>query len=280
MMTWQEAEAAYKKCKIAVMPTGSYEEHGPHLPICTDAMIAEKMCDMMAGKLLAEGVDDVLFLPPVGFGFCEYHTDFPGTISLKDTTLRKIYLELLDCLMRWGIKKFLFINNHGGNNATLRSVAMDLRNRGALCMIGQWWEILGHFKKEWGALGHADINEVSAMMYFDKEKNLVQMDKAMDPVQLSLTSELKLDDPGCVKFKGAPIFTMLRTGDVSETGNIWEYGYGTPIKSCKDASFERGEEMMTFAVNYFCEFIEEYRKVDLKGLKFPCHAYVYDDYAK
>jgi len=274
-MTWQEAGEAYKKCKVAVMPTGSFEQHGPFMPINTDAQVSELMCNVLADKLLNDGVEDVIFLPPMRFGYCDYHADFPGTISISENTLRQFYLEILDCVTRWGIDKIVFFNNHGGNTTILRSVGQRLRIRGIVCAIAQWWEIMGAFDPDWAPRGHADINELSVMLKLDP--GAIDMTKAFDPVQLDVTPELKLDDIYGFRFKGIHVPTSLRTEDASATGNLWELGYGTPFHSCTDASVERGEKMIEAAVNYYAEFIEAFKKVKVEPVTFPSKAYAYGD---
>jgi creatinine amidohydrolase len=114
-MTWEEVEEALKTVKMAIIPIGAHEQHGPHMAESCDAVLATEMA-----KKVAERVHPyVLVTPTINMGVSPHHLNFPGTLSLKPDTLIAILRDIVQSLKHQGIKKFLFLNAHGGNQSTL-----------------------------------------------------------------------------------------------------------------------------------------------------------------
>lgn len=85
--TWAQAQKAFSKCKTAIIPLGSTEQHGPHLPLGTDFFVAQYFADALAK------VDfDAIVTPVLPIGFADYHSDFPGTLSLTFETLKDVVM--------------------------------------------------------------------------------------------------------------------------------------------------------------------------------------------
>jgi creatinine amidohydrolase len=119
-MTWPEVEQALQTVKIAVIPLGAHEQHGPHMVESCDAVLAEEM-----GKRLVENLyPEAVLTPTINMGVSPHHIHFPGTISLEPSTVIAILRDMMKSLKRHGIQKFLILNSHGGNQATL-GVATD-----------------------------------------------------------------------------------------------------------------------------------------------------------
>ncbi|MFN3680245.1 creatininase family protein [Thermosynechococcus sp.] len=115
LCTWSEVEAYLNTSKGVIVPIGSTEQHGPMGLIGTDALCAEA---------IAKGVGeatDALVAPTISVGMALHHTAFPGTISLRPSTLILVIRDYLVSLVRSGFQRFFFINGHGGNIATLKA---------------------------------------------------------------------------------------------------------------------------------------------------------------
>lgn len=110
-MTRPEVEGLLARSDMVIIPVGSIEQHGTHLPMGTDYLNGEERA-----KLIAQRVD-VLVAPVLLPGQSPYHMEFPGTITLPSTLIQEVYVEAAKSLMRHGFKRFLILNAHGGNNA-------------------------------------------------------------------------------------------------------------------------------------------------------------------
>jgi creatinine amidohydrolase len=120
-MTWPEVKEALQTVKIAIIPLGAHEQHGPHMVESCDAVLAEEM-----GKRLTEKLHPLAVLTPtINMGVSPHHLHFPGTISLEPTTVIAILRDMIKSLKQHGIEQFLILNSHGGNQSTL-GVATDM----------------------------------------------------------------------------------------------------------------------------------------------------------
>ncbi len=119
-LTWPEAQNRFKEVDVALLPVGSIEQHGPHLPLDTDAFDAEYLA-----RKVAEGCTDPkpLVLPPIPYGVSYHHEDFSGTISVSPETLSTLVYDIGISAARHGITKLVIINGHGGNSPALNFAA-------------------------------------------------------------------------------------------------------------------------------------------------------------
>ena len=119
LSTWTEVESYLQSSQGIIIPIGSTEQHGPTGIIGTDAICAEAIA-MEVGSMT-----QALVAPTINVGMALHHTDFPGTISLRPSTLILVIRDYLTCLTRAGFTKFFFINGHGGNIATLKAACSE-----------------------------------------------------------------------------------------------------------------------------------------------------------
>lgn len=126
-LTWPEAKIRLKQVDVALLPVGSIEQHGPHLPLDADAFDAEYL-----SRKVAESCKDPkpLVLPLIPYGVSYHHEDFPGTISISPETLSQLVYEIGMSAARHGVTKLVIINGHGGNSPALHFAAQKI-NRDA-----------------------------------------------------------------------------------------------------------------------------------------------------
>jgi len=113
--TWPDLDGPAANRATLLVPVGSTEQHGPHLPLDTDTRIASAVAAGAAARLGA----NVLVAPPVGFGSAGEHEAFPGTVSIGREALRFLLVELGRSAGRWA-RRLVFVNGHGGNVDVLR----------------------------------------------------------------------------------------------------------------------------------------------------------------
>lgn len=121
---------AVPKASLVLVPVGSVEQHGPHLPLGTDTAVAAAIAERAAPKLCEKpGGAEVLVAPPVTYGASGEHQDFPGTASIGNEALRLLLVELVRSLSTWAARVVL-VNGHGGNVAALVSAVSHLVDEG------------------------------------------------------------------------------------------------------------------------------------------------------
>ena len=114
-MTWPEvAEAVGAGATTVILPLGATEQHGPHLPLGTDAIRATALADLLAEKLPGS-----LVAPTLPFGCSDEHWGFPGLLGLDAETLARVVLDLARRLSGWGIRRLVILSAHGGNGDAL-----------------------------------------------------------------------------------------------------------------------------------------------------------------
>jgi creatinine amidohydrolase len=114
---------------LAVLPIGSFEQHGPCLPLATDILIASAVASAISEH------HNVFRLPPITFSCSQEHSAFPGTLSISATTLAAVVGDLVDGLVQQGVTGLIIVNAHGGN-AVLTNVVQQANQRGGRIKIG------------------------------------------------------------------------------------------------------------------------------------------------
>ncbi len=173
-MTWDTVPAR----PLVLVPIGSTEQHGPHLPFETDTLIATAAAERIAVVLQGDGID-VLLAPAISYGASGEHQEFPGTVSVGHEALRMQIVELVRSLSTWA-GRIVFVNGHGGNVTTLSSAIAQMRGE--------------HHDVAWLACifesdadAHAGSTETSVMLHLAPER--VDMASAA-PGQLAPLAEI------------------------------------------------------------------------------------------
>jgi creatinine amidohydrolase len=126
--TWTALEKADGAHPLLLVPVGSTEQHGPHLPLGTDTLVAVFVARAVAGLLRRRG-ERVLVAPAVAYGASGEHQDFPGTLSIGHEALAMLVVEVVRSAAAWA-GRIVLVNGHGGNGPTLRAVTGRLRAEG------------------------------------------------------------------------------------------------------------------------------------------------------
>ncbi len=175
-LTWAEMNDAIARQPVIFLPTGSTEQHGRHLPIDVDLLLAESVCLEAARR--ADG--DILVLPPIPYGLNLHHIDFPGTIHIEAEVFIAYCLNVTKSVAYHGFEKIVLVNGHGSNvpliDVIARRTTLETNSLAAACHY--IWLSLEKFReiKETEVIAHADEYETSLYLHIAPER--VQMDKA------------------------------------------------------------------------------------------------------
>ncbi len=126
---------------VAVIPIAAIEQHGEHLPLGTDAIIADAMVERAIGLLPADLA--ATFLPVQRIGTSDEHLSFPGTLSLDWRTGTETWLRIGEGLARAGFRRLCFVSSHGGNTQGMEIAALDLRRRLGIVVATAGWQRFG-----------------------------------------------------------------------------------------------------------------------------------------
>jgi creatinine amidohydrolase len=181
-MTWPEVKAAAERDPVVVIPVGAIEDHGLHLPLDTDILIAGHVCRQAVEQI---GAERALLMPPIWFGYESHHMDFPGTIDISWDIFVKYALCVTKSLAHHGFRRILLVNGHGSNRPLIDMVARltTVHDPRVLCAALSWFELTDVREafdqvRESESTSHACELETSAYLALDPD--LVQMDKAVN----------------------------------------------------------------------------------------------------
>jgi len=236
---------------IAIVPIGSTEQHGPHLPFSTDAIIAESISLEVADRLRDEL--NILVAPTIRIGCSAEHMDFPGTLSLRPETMISLIKDVCTSLSAHGVKKIVLLNAHGGNTSLLKGIIHQLRREiDALIVMVDTWSILPGILAEVrespaGGAVHAGEAETSLMLALDE--SLVRWARVRSelPRTDSENRYFVIEKPRYISFSWC-------TADVSRSGVI-----GDPTK----ANREKGRRILNFMIDVICEILKELSELNL-----------------
>lgn len=251
-MTWLEINDAVKEERVAVIPAGTLEDHGYHLPVDTDVVIAETICQRLADALPRQ----VVALPPIIYGFSPHHLDGPGTVTLRWDTFIESTHQIVSSLFYHGFRKVLIVNGHGSNEPVLDIAARQaiVGNPDSQCANISWWnlskvqKVVESFREsEW--TGHAC--ELETSMYMAIEGNLVASDLFQEDINPRMSKHFWAD---LVSRRPDGFANHVRMTEywstVSATGT-----WGDP----RTSSAAKGELMLAAAVEELIELVSEFK---------------------
>lgn len=127
-LTWTEIRELAEKDAVVLIPIGSTEQHGPHLPVGCDSIIATHISECACRKLNDSGVSAVV-APTMTVCNSMHHMSFPGSMSLSPTCFMQMLEEWCTCISSHGFKKIALINGHGGNSAPIQVALIGINNK-------------------------------------------------------------------------------------------------------------------------------------------------------
>lgn len=170
-LTQPEIAGQFKKNPLVILPAGSVEQHGPHLPAGTDSFVANLICEELASRM------DGLVLPAPTIGVTPMHMPYEGTITFTPDTYMRVVTEICASTAVHGAKLLLIVNWHEGNIASLAIAAEDLHRKHGMSVltVQACYVAADLFGEECNGLTHGGEIEALAVMAFRPE--LVHLDR-------------------------------------------------------------------------------------------------------
>jgi creatinine amidohydrolase len=243
-----QVDALDREKTVLVIPLGSVEQHGHHLPLGTDTLLAYATSLAAAERLAGT----VVVLPPPWYGFSAHHMRFAGSITLSHQTLMAMVEDIVASLAAHGFRRVLVVNGHGGNGGIVDVLAAVLgkRHYGRMRIVGLTYfqlaaPVIAELRRSPpGGMGHACEFETAMIMHI--RPDLVAHDKAKaiypDPGSSYLSTDL---------LKGSAIKTYLDFADLSPHGTLGDPSLASP---------EKGAEFFAAVVAELVRFMEDFAK--------------------
>jgi creatinine amidohydrolase len=230
-LSMKEFEEKVNENTVVILPIGAIEEHGTHLPLCTDSIQPEFVAEKVAERTGA------LIAPPIRYGFCSSTRNFPGTITISFDTLRSLVYDILSEFIRNNIKNIVVLSGHAGrvHMAALRLAAEKVVSEHQInILVLSDYDIVYEELERWNIPandGHSGLIETSRVMAI--REDLIK----------------GKGEPG---FERPPKFTVLRDPEKYFPSGVM----GDPT----NASKEKGEEINNYVIDELVKLVEGMRK--------------------
>jgi creatinine amidohydrolase/Fe(II)-dependent formamide hydrolase-like protein len=244
-LTWPEAQKRFKEVDIALLPVGSIEQHGPHLPLDTDAFDAQYLAQKVAEGCSAP---KPLVLPLIPYGVSYHHEDFSGTLGISPKTLSDLVYDIGMGAARHGITKLMIINGHGGNIPALQFAAQMINRDAHIFTCVETGETS---EKDIIALSETpnDVHagEVETSTALANRPHLVQSDKLRKYIPRFSSRYLNFSSKRSVEW-------YARVAKISSTGVL-----GDPTKATR----QKGKKIWQAMIKHLVEFVEDLKTMSL-----------------
>ena len=246
-LTWPEVKKLKLTDKVVLFPLGSFEQHGPHLPLTTDTDIVTAV----ARGIEAKREKQVLCLPTLWPGHSTHHLFFPGTLSVKQMPYIQLVIELCSSIVNLGAQNVFLLNGHGGNDVPLRATLRELKSLfpKVRFVFASYWSLAGRTitrvrESELGGIGHACEMETSIMLHLHPERVKLALARRDGPKHKDVYRKSDIQH-------GRPIYFVNEFHEVTKTGTI-----GHPDL----ASAEKGKRFLDGIVEEVVAFVDDFAK--------------------
>jgi creatinine amidohydrolase len=249
-LTWPEIKEAVAAEKVLLLPVGTVEQHGHHLPLAVD--------NLTSGELSRRAVEQIpeeaLLMPQVSYGFNEHHLDFPGTIAIQHENFIGYMVDIGQSIAHHGFRKLIMVNGHGSNIPFLEIACRRINNTTeANAAIVPWWNLAKPAISEIrespkpGGMSHGGELETAVILHL--RPDLVQMEKASVDINFQKSDFIWWDLE-----EGSPVRFMEHFSRLSKTGVIGDPTLGTE---------EKGKKVADFTVERLVALIKEFKRREI-----------------
>jgi creatinine amidohydrolase len=246
-LTWPEVKKLKLSKKVVVLPLGSFEQHGPHLPLTTDTDIVTAI----ARAIERQRPKNVLCLPTLWPGHSTHHLFFSGTLSVSQMPYIQLVVELCRSIARFGAKNVFLLNGHGGNDVPVRAALRELKSEfpALKFVFANYWSLAAAGiqqvrQSEPGGLGHACEMETSIMLHLHPERVKMRLARRDGPRHKDIYRKADM-------LYSRPVYFVNEFHEVTETGTI-----GHP----ELATAEKGKKFLDAIVDGVLEFVDQFKE--------------------
>ncbi|MCP3404730.1 creatininase family protein [Bradyrhizobium sp. CCGB01] len=253
-INWSATAPSEPSRWIAVLPLAATEQHGPHLPLATDVLIADAYLARVRELLPADVPATFLPIEPVGIS--TEHIDYPGTQTLPTDAALKRWTGIGGDIARRGMKKLVIITSHGGNSAAMMLVAQDLRAHHRLFVVTTSWSRLSGAEKLFPA------DEVRHGIHGGAVETSIMLARYPDQVRVDAIADFPASSIAMEKqyrwlSTQRPAPFAWQAQDLHASGAIGNATLAVP---------EKGEQLLDQGATAFCELLAEVDNFDVSRL--------------
>jgi creatinine amidohydrolase len=249
LLSFVEVRAIDADRAVILVPTAAVEQHGPHLPLDTDAFLCTSVAEAAAGRAAHSG--PVLVTPTLALGLSEHHMTFPGTLTLQPATFAAVVSDVCRSLARHGFRRQLIVNGHGGNRSMLGVIVQQVGFDEPVHIAAvDYWSLGAEATAQVrdsppGGMGHACEFETSLMLHLRPESVRSDLIARELPEPRSVSERYDL-------FLRGPLSVHWKTHELTQSGVM-----GAPDL----ATEKKGRVMFEACVDGLAQLIEELRAV-------------------
>lgn len=247
-MRWPDVDKLDLGRVPVVMPLGSFEQHGPHLPFTTDTEIVTALAREVEKRMS----DRILLAPTLWLGHSPHHMRFPGTLSAEPRIYMDIVKSLVGSMVRHGARKIFLLNGHGGNEAPVPVAMREMKTEFAdlkdlFVSFASYWWLGGNALKDIrqsgvGGVGHACEMETSVML-------------AIRPEKVDMKAARKAGPGAALKYR---VIDMQASNPISLVSEFDELSDSGVLGEPELASAEKGQRFLQAFVPPIVAFLEDF----------------------
>ncbi|MCS6806823.1 MAG: creatininase family protein [Acidobacteriota bacterium] len=245
-LTADEIRGLDKRATVLMLPLGSCEQHGRHLPVLSDTIIVTRIAEAVEQRFPTQ----IALVPTVWVGSSSSHRRFAGAVSLDAVSYAQYLRDLCQSFIRDGFRKILLLNGHGGNIDPAKVALRMIKDAHpeVIVVLASYWELAEAViqairESRPGGIGHACELETSLLLFL--APGLVNLEKATSGGQFRESKYLGRDI-----YEASRVYVAVDHDELSPSGV-----YGDPTKASK----EKGERLFNGIVAALGEFIEEFQ---------------------
>jgi creatinine amidohydrolase len=165
---WPEVKKLDRKNIVAIVPVGSMEQHGPHLPFQVDVLVSSRLAEDLEKR-----IPEILLVPPIWTGVSAHHMDFPGSITLRAKVFIDLLHDICSSLYHHGFRRIVLLNGHGGNRSSLEVLGQELFvELGLTVNTLAYWDLVPDLvkalkKTKSSGMGHSGELETSLLLHLE-----------------------------------------------------------------------------------------------------------------